>query len=290
VLPAWSWIFDYVRPDSQFERPIVGVYSPIDPEPDGTKGKQSREIDYYWPPAGTFNWPPPKISDGTDKYRMKIKKFARQGFYDNIHIHPTEATPHFTEAPFCSDLCMHCHWRWGVLAIPGPDPYSFLGWGDGTPGGGGHTAVGGPLIPPNQHLDIDVKRDVNVPGAIGLGYQVRVMKPSPNQTQVLFEQGVAFSFSYTGSLRPIDIVRFAVAMNVVDGPDFDSVLDRLIDEQKNKPDVFDADVRNIFHEIYAQLQFYHMSVDDMKAVGVQQIPDGRVPDPTQPNSKPPEEL
>jgi len=278
VLPAWSWIFDYARGDAAQNFSIVGAYCPTDPA-DGTKGQQPREMQYKWPPAGSFQ--------GNNDYRLTIKKFERQGFYDNIHIHPSEEDPHFIEAPFCADVCMHIHWRWGVLAGPGPDPYTFFGWGNGKRGRGGHTKLGGPLIPPNQHLDIDVTR--NGQGAIGVGYRVRVSRPAPNQTQVLFEQGAAFAFSYTGILRPVDIVRFCAAMNVV-GVNFQSVLSRLNNEQKNNPDAFDADVRTLFHEIYEQLQYFDQEIDDVINIGLQQIPDGRLPDASVSGSIPPEEL
>jgi hypothetical protein len=278
VLPAWSWVFDCVRPDSATDFSIVGVYCPTDPA-DGTKGQMFRRALYKWPPAGTY--------EGPNNYQMTINKFPRQGYYDNLHIHPTEATPHFTEAPFCADVCMHFHWRWGVLAGAGPDPYSFLGWGNGKRGRGGHTTLGGPLIPPNQHLDVDITR--STPGAIGVTYRVRVMEPLPNQTQVLFEQGVGFAFSYEGILRPIDIVRFATGMGVV-GLTFTLELIRLNQERRTSPDLYDAHVRTLFHEIYEALQYYDKSVDKMTADRVQQIPDGRDADPSQPGSLPPEQL
>src|SRR5207249_4989411 len=92
-----------------------------------------------------------------------IDKKGRQGQYDNIHIHaamPTMAAMAMAmdvvPAPFCADMCVHLHWRWGTDATSSmAAPYAFYGWGkSGRGADGAHTSLGSPLIPPNQHLRV----------------------------------------------------------------------------------------------------------------------------------------
>jgi hypothetical protein len=282
VLPLWSWVFDYTKSNLSQTTQFVGVYSPGDADPAArTKGQMFRNMQYRWPPPGT--------TDDTNNYTAQFMKYPRQGDYDNLHLHPVPADEDMVEAPFCADGCLHFHWRWGVLAGPGPDPYSFLGWGDGRRGRGGHTTLGAPLIPPNQHLDVEAVRGTD-PGVFDFLYKVTVNAPAMDQRQVLFEQGVGFAFSYEGTLRPIEFVRLAVVVNAVHGLLFKVTLDELLTKRFFQPFEYDVAVRKLFHGIYHQLQFYHVDVDRMLQEHVQQIPEGNRVDPTRPGSVMPEKL
>jgi hypothetical protein len=102
-----------------------------------------------------------------------VKKEARQGEFDNIHIAPRlklmnvpfvvprsapyperggydiEDRPRWglddiAMAPFCAHDCFHMHWRWATFA----EARSSLGWGASGP----YEVAGAPLVPPEQDV------------------------------------------------------------------------------------------------------------------------------------------
>jgi hypothetical protein len=104
-----------------------------------------------------------------DSNATRITKFARQGWFDNIHVAPKmqvkdqidrisirnhAAHQKFTNiqdwkmdtvsmAPFCAHDCFHMHWRWSNNGNTESHTY---GWGPKLP----YQAVGRPMIPENH--------------------------------------------------------------------------------------------------------------------------------------------
>jgi hypothetical protein len=256
-LPFWSWLFDYAIP---IAIPAAGnsvvveaVYSPEDSDAGfKAKGQGQRELLYKWPPANKLT----ASSDQNNLPVMKIRKLARQGEYDNIHQHAVPAVQTFTEAPFCGDVCIHLHWRWGTIATkPAKDLFRLVGWGDGGRGRGAHTTIGAPLIPPNQHLQIKATRiDVT---SCEVDYIVTANNPPIDTSQVFLEQGLAFGYTYDGftvsrsqNVPNLDnFLKLSLATNAMSATDYRSTLNDLNAKFVNNRQQFDATIREMFHKI-----------------------------------------
>jgi hypothetical protein len=154
---------------------------------------------------------------------------------------------------------MHLHWRWGTVATSGAnDKQAFLGWGDGSPGGGANTTLGGPLIPPNQHLDITIDRLASG-SETRVDYAVTAYGPGRGQHQVVLEQGLGMAFSYGGLPRHL-----LAALTV--GLGFASDVPTALTGDE-------LSVRALFHKIYQRIRLYDPSVDDVTAArDVPQLP------------------
>ncbi len=109
-----------------------------------------------------------------------MKRVARQGAFDNLHVAPTmksDAQPTFSPpqptpadvtrlygldrvfmAPFCEHDCLHTHWRWGTTISHLPQ----FGWSEPEffPGsivpGKPHKVAGAPMVPVNQEVRIGI--------------------------------------------------------------------------------------------------------------------------------------
>ncbi len=161
ILPAvcWDRIFDYytTRPYEDFGARSGGRHGP--------ERREAGEVCFADPSA------PERTIAGavevlntvfTPVYEPRvIKKQARQGEFDNIHLaprmqlkvsathgsEPPELLEDIAMAPICVHDCLHAHLRWGRAG--GDPPKAVLGFDDhGTP----HAKDGAPHVPPNQHV------------------------------------------------------------------------------------------------------------------------------------------
>src|SRR6266568_7994040 len=127
-LPHWSWLFDYATPIVASSKRFVAVYRKGEMTGKNHDGGLTRETQFKWPTASDQGGSP-------QNYEMTVRKLGRQGAYDNVHIHPSMSKHSGGEiipVPFCCELCMHFHWRWGTVALAGAiDLPLFLGWGNG---------------------------------------------------------------------------------------------------------------------------------------------------------------
>jgi len=200
LLPEWSWLFDYGR----IVEPGADVTEVVAWENNSPRGIRERPGDAPWPPN-----PDPGLPG---KPSIHVVKFPRQGAYDNLHVmanmgNDTEGRP-MVAAPFCADLCLHLHFRWGKHAVePAEDPVPFLGWSSG-PHAAAHSSIGAPLVPPNQRITLNVHRvDAE---QTQIRYAAEIDIPREGRNQVILEQGLGFAFTY-GGLRLRDRVGLSAA-------------------------------------------------------------------------------
>ena len=273
-LPHWSWIFDYVTPRIALKRarPIVATYHrPVSGRNDTTKDGQ---FNGGQPRAKIVTWPlPADQKPGSPTFQMRVLKVARQGEYDNVHVTGDHGLlssapgtdpkiAFMTPAPFCADMCNHFHWRWGTVAsAPAHEPYAFLGWGAGKVGQGANRVPGAPMVPPNQHIEVDVdpvSRDL-----VSVSYAVEAVRPGEGERQVFVEQGMALIFSYFGKIPPFQLSLLQTVFGAQPIP-----LDREINRTQ------DIARRHIFHNVYSSIKFYGDGVlnDDMARPFVLQTP------------------
>ena len=252
LLPEWSWLFDYGRalPVSSAETVEVVAWESLD----RTRGSFSRPLTVAWPPE-----PSPHLGGIP---RMTVIKTPRQGAYDNVHLNADmgvdTAGRQLIAAPFCADLCLHLHVRWGVHAAASAtnDPLPFLGWTSG-PHATSHSALGAPLVPPNQRISFGVTR----PDAAHtrIRYVAEVARPAEGRAQVILEQGLGFAFTYNG----LDVGPRILLAGVYADPAHPLVAAGFIARN-------DADTRQFFRGIYERIRFY--SYGYAGSVPPQQIP------------------
>ena len=146
-LPHWSWLFDYVHTEVSGTRTLIGCYSSKDTAAGGKQASAARETPSECPLAADVQYLPGS-SNAKGPFTRTISKRPRQGYFDNVHIHPdmgqdTQGRA-IISAPFCGDLCCHLHWRWGLVSLVGSQTaHNFMGWGNGRLDQGAHTAKGG---------------------------------------------------------------------------------------------------------------------------------------------------
>ena len=182
-------------------------------------------FDYYWidPPMGAevrvvrTDRPSVRERDGLIKevemgssrgsawvsgYKSRrLKKVARQGEFDNIHLAPKMKLPaavanklpggwpkEVTMAPFCVHDCLHLHWRWGTRNDLVPEgPKWVRGWSGDVP----YRQAGAPMVPSNQDVSIKVL------GPYSITYTARIRAPTVGRWQVVMHHGAAYALSYT---------------------------------------------------------------------------------------------
>lgn len=205
---GWLMVFDYLTGDLAEERQIVGVYGPEDGSKFRAPEGAPRQKRYVY---------------GGLLPSLTLRKMDRQGDYDNCHIHARMPQPDRCgnvqiHAPFCGHSCVHLHWRWSPIAVTGADKgrgWQFKGWS--SPKGGGKatafTTNGAPLVPPNQRVTFAItspgtdrysRDEVFESGAPDqldklkklCWYTVDVIDPQAEKTQVIFEQGMGWSYRY----------------------------------------------------------------------------------------------
>ncbi|MEO0751917.1 MAG: hypothetical protein AAFY25_08940 [Pseudomonadota bacterium] len=156
--PYWNRIFDNYRIDVAGSPAISCVT---------TASSERIKTDLRKVPALVSGFILPvyqEVQTGPDQ-ATKLRKMAKQGRLDNIHIAPAmdlngEAV-HM--APLCEHDCFHMHWRWSN----GFKNTSSKGWSPNWPDYGGPCEVSGaPLIPPNQVLDIIPNGATEHPGML----------------------------------------------------------------------------------------------------------------------------
>jgi hypothetical protein len=209
-LPAsWGMVFDYLYANFTQEKEIVAVYG----KEDGNyyTAATPRRANYIWP-----------STPGHDDYnRFVINKAARQGQYDNIHVHAEMPDPDVygnvqIHAPFCGHSCVHMHWRWSATAGRGAKERSwyFNGWSN--PLGGmptAHSTPNAPLVPPNQRVKVAIcapraarhdENNIINPAAPALlpqrnkmiWYSADILQPAAGRKQVICEHGLGWAYRY----------------------------------------------------------------------------------------------
>jgi hypothetical protein len=199
---GWAMVFDYNKSlfteifgkvISHLSESIVGVYGQGDPQ---FSTKRDRIYNY-----------PTDHGPG-----IHVKKWERQGMYDNIHIHARMHDPDSkghvqVHAPFCGHSCTHMHWRWSSISVNGADDgrgWSYKGWGypeseEICPVLQAYSTINSPMIPPTHRLVLDVV------GAVlekELHYKVEIdplgeaSTISPSTRQVILEHGLGWAFRY----------------------------------------------------------------------------------------------
>lgn len=147
--------------------------------------------------------------DGLAQENGVIRKEARQGMFDNLHLAPRlrlmnieevgDSDPHhliqphfaidsrakwhlddIAMAPFCAHDCLHLHWRWGKFA----DKKWTLGW-DAT---GPYQKGGAPMVPEGQDVWIWFRDRAS------FTYHVNAQRPQPTLGwHVLMHHGVGYA-------------------------------------------------------------------------------------------------
>ncbi len=275
-LPHWSWLFDYVSPFSSGTKRFVAVYRQGEKTGANLDGGLVRELQVKWPKASDQE---PAL--GKRDCEMTVRKLGRQGAYDNVHVHPKMGMAmgngrEIVPAPFCAELCMHLHWRWGTVGLSGQLPGTpaaldrpqFLGWGrTGRLEQGAHTAPGAPLVPPNQHIEVALAAGAEFSAT----YEVTAHRPDFDAYQVFLEQGTGVLYSYAG-LQPADLANLAGAVGLFNPRRIRDKRRELRELQRSDPARFDREVRLMFHEIYDKIRWYQ-TLWDRTRPDVQQVPD-----------------
>jgi hypothetical protein len=251
--PHWSWIYDYGNGSIVSKTTFVGVYS----RADGAKGATSRE---FTPgPAG------PVVN-----VAPTIHKLPRQGAYDSLVIHPDRPAdvPGIPQiaAPVCADLGLHLHWRRGLSLSGGSSPlHLFRGWGAGRLGQGARTVLGTPVVPPNQHIDIEVAPAFDR-STVSVKYAVTVTEIATNRWEVFMEQGIGYAFQYAAVFSAVPSV------NVIGFPDLAWLAeamgtDKMVDVNNRltalvlKPDQLDAAIRDVWKSILGRCRRFDQTLD-----------------------------
>lgn len=240
LLPEWSWLFDYALPlevtDPEVEEVVVW-----DNYSQETRGVLTRPHTLPWPPA-----PDPGLGSIP---KMEVVKLPRQGAFDNLHVNTDMGLDSLGRpiiaAPFCADLCLHLHVRWGTHAAePAKELANFLGWSSGHHPAANST-LGAPLVPPNQRITLGAQRLDAMRTRIR--YVAAVMWPEEARKQVVLEQGLGFAFTYNGLkmherglLSGPYMLRGSVSLSTVQGFIAGN----------------DPDVRAFFHHIYECIRWY----------------------------------
>jgi hypothetical protein len=261
TLPHWSWLFDYVLAEMTGTRRLVGTYSTKDTVIGGGPATSFRIAQRDWPvvadqkPVNLLHVDPTPLQR---PYTRLVEKRPRQGGFDNVHIHPNmgidDNGQQIVPAPFCGDLCLHVHWRWGLVALQGAiDRQLFTGWGSGRMDRGAHTTDGAPLIPPNQHLEVNLEKQT---GQTVMQYEVRADDPDFNAFQVFLEQGVGIAFDY-GGLDGSLLTQLSAALHEVAPADLVTDSNNLVAMKKSNPRGYDELARLRFHAFYPKIRFFH---------------------------------
>jgi hypothetical protein len=280
-LPHWSWLFDYAVPKVAATKRFVGVYPgpPFLGSGDPQAGERSAAV----------TWPAAADQKGTAKsFEAVIRKTARQGAYDSVHIAADMGTDadgrQITPAPFCADLCMHIHWRWGTVATGAArQPHAYLGWGSGREDLGAHSLRGAPLTPPNQRVEVEVE-PLSAGARTAVSYEATIYAPRQGERQVVLEQGIGLAFTYNG-LRPNEIALLVGGLERSRDP---GGLEKDLKTKKSTaPVAYDTQVRTLFHTgVYPAIAWYSDDTDEVNKKTVGQIPAGTAA----PKSTPPASL
>lgn len=255
--PCWSWRFDYARPLLPAAPPAFTLVHRAD-EP----AHANPPVSLTWPAATAF--------------QVTARKEPRQGDYDSVHIHPdcgngAGGRP-IVAAPFCADLGVQLHVRRGLSTlraqrVAGP----FVGWGAGRGDQGARSLRGGPMVPPNQRVDLTIHR-IN-DGQIQVDYTVEIENPRPAEWQVILEQGLSCAFKYVldEGLTLDDVVFLAKATAAADDATLQAL--RAAYADRAHPAALDSRLRALYRALFDKLRFYDTAVDADVPEGVQQAPD-----------------
>jgi glycosyl hydrolase family 25 len=255
--PHWSWRYDYAHPLLPDVPPPLAVVHRAD------------EPAHVTPPVAA-TWPP------TTAFHVTAAKQPRQGDYDAIAIQPVRgddaSNRPIVAAPMCGDLGVQLQLRHGLSSIhaqrvQGP----FLGWGAGRADQGYRSVRGAPLVPPNQHVDISLRR-VN-DGRIDLVYTAECRDPRSGEWQVILEQGLSCGIRYVldAGLTFDDLAFVARATGAVD----EATLEALRQAQSDTahPSVFDTRIRAVYQALFPSYRFYDPTIEIGAPGSIQQVPD-----------------
>lgn len=277
VLPHWSWLFDYVQSLPVGQKRFVGVWRAGEKTPQNNDGGVPRSMPFKWPVDADKQTHVSNAPVIFENYEMTVRKMGRQGAYDSVHVHPamgSHGAHEVVPAPFCADLCIHLHVRWGVVALSGQIPNTpgvinrplYLGWGPtGRLEQGAHTGLGAPLVPPNQHVEIAVN---HLTTDSEVTYVARAHDPDEGAFQVFLEQGTGVLFSYDG-LDLAQLANLGGGVQAFDPRDIKSKRDALRALRSSDPVACDRAIRVLFHAIYDRIRWYD---DVFIKPDVQQVP------------------
>jgi len=185
AIPTWDLLFDHYRLQANGTAGIEAI---------STKGPRTvtnkREIQS----VGV-------ISDVVDREYTDVKKVAKQGMFDNVHIAPLMVHNNLPiyMAPVCQHDCFHMHWRWSSCF----DTVQTNGWSSSWPDSGGpNQAAGTPLIPPNQTLYIEP-----LSGQAGIRYSATArhvdfgLRPESGRWNIFCHHGFGYVVELTGKVK-----------------------------------------------------------------------------------------
>src|SRR5262249_11182594 len=141
----------------------------------------------------------------------------------------------------------------------------FRGWGAGRLGQGARTVLGTPMVPPNQHIDIEVAPAADR-STVSVKYAVTTTEIATNRWDVLMEQGIGYAFQYPTTLRSapwVNVIGFqdlgwlAEAMGADKRVDVNNRLTALVPN----PDQLDAAIRNVWRAILGRCRRFDQARD-----------------------------
>jgi hypothetical protein len=152
-IPTWDKLFDHYQLEGNAVTPFKAVSD------SGERTNSDDRVIHF------------TEDDQLQTQTTPVKKLARQGKFDNLHIAPAmmlDSGEPVYMAPVCHHDCLHLHWRWSS----GYHTVQTLGWSPDWPNSGGSNRTpGSPMIPPNQTVTIE-----SLPGATGILYRATAEK------------------------------------------------------------------------------------------------------------------
>jgi hypothetical protein len=197
--PYWDDLFEYYWIDPGPGTEIKAVCRERnqirDRAPDDSNPVTLRDLDSRWKDGWKF-WDEELVYE-----HRAVKKYPRQGEFDNIHIAPKMKLPASVVkklpaswpasvrevsamAPFCVHDCLHTHWRWGRMKLVSAK-WTY-GWNGDVP----YKEPGAPMVPPNQDVTLKLL------GASGFTYTAKVHAPAGGRWQIIMHHGSAYALSY----------------------------------------------------------------------------------------------
>jgi hypothetical protein len=256
-------VYDYCNVDVTSTTKFVATHTTND----GPRGVDSRDRRKFWPA-------------GQDTSSIGLHKLPRGGAYDALCIHPDrgldDGGARIVAAPYCGDLALHLSWRHGLTWLAGAIPRtSVRGWGVGRLGQGANTLAGAPLVPPNQHVEIELAPAADR-STVSVKYAVTATGIRSGRWQVFLEQGLAYAFQYAQflavpfSMTGMTSLQLGWLAEAVGASNMLVTAARL-NQFTLLPDKFDAAVRDVWAGIFRRLRSFDPAFDGSAE---QQVPNG----------------
>jgi hypothetical protein len=251
--PAWSWRYDYVNTLITAHTIVAGAFRANEPK-GAANPPAARDHSVTWPVGSAFH--------------ISVHKFPRQGDYDALYIHPVDATANPVLAlPVCGDLGLVLSMRQGASEGSTTFGLPLLGWGPGRLDSGARTSVGAPLVPPNQHVDLNVEKPAD--GAVRVTYTATVQEFRANDWQVVLEQGFGIGYRYdangSGAMPWLQAV---ASFAGIPAARLQALAAALADTAH--PAALDLQMRSLFRTLHTGARLYDQQID---GTNVQQVPE-----------------